>query len=78
MRGIDVELRFAMTKHTKKTMSAVFKKRARKVIDTIEREELDELMAQGQRYRERQDRLIDALQALKAERENSRNPGSIK
>lgn len=58
-----------MAKHTKKKMSDAFKKRARKAIETIEREELDELMAKGQRYRERQDRLIDALRALKAERE---------
>jgi len=58
-----------MTKHTKKIMSDAFKKRAKKIIDKLEHEELDELMAQGQRYRARQERLIDALRALKAERE---------
>ena len=58
-----------MAKHTKKKMSDAFKKRARKTIDKLEREEMDELLAQGQRFRARQERLIDALRALKAERE---------
>jgi DNA-binding Xre family transcriptional regulator len=58
-----------MAKHTKKKMSDAFKKRSRKMINKLEHEELDGLVAKGQRIRERHDRLIDALCVLKAERE---------
>ncbi len=58
-----------MAKHTKKKMSDTFKKRSRNMIDKLEREEMGELLAKGQRFRARQERLIDALRALKAERE---------
>ena len=59
-----------MAKHTKKKMPETFKNRSRKLIDKLEREEMDELVAQGKRFRARQERLCDALRALKAERES--------
>ena len=58
-----------MAKHTTKKMSDTFKKRSRKMIDKLEREELDGLITKGQHIRARQERLIDALRVLKAERE---------
>jgi DNA-binding phage protein len=58
-----------MAKRIYKRMPKEFRDQVNREIETIEREEMDEIMAMGRNIRARHERLARTLQALKAERE---------